>query len=479
MNRFRTASIATHAAALVLVGVLGGCGKKGPPLAPLRLLPVRIEDVRATRQANTVRVTFTIPNKNADGTTPADIAYVLVYGITGEPVGPASRALDADEWELFATPVGRIDVALPPPPDEGEADEEEAASQRAARAALAKDPRPAQGESVTVTETLDTRAQTRFVHPDVAAGVSPRGEERPRAGRPPRGAGGPPPPTETSPPASPEEASDPAALVATVARGVWPAPERLLERFYVAIPFARGNRVAAVSNAAAIPLAATPPAPRPPEVTYTADAFTLKWQVPARIRMPVQRPVNEARAEEGWLPARPALPGVPPHAFAIYELPGPSAPASAARLVTPVPVSPTDPVFEDPRLQFGRQRCYAVRTIQAFPSGTLESPLSPATCVTPKDTFAPAAPANLSSVGSEGGVSLIWEPNREPDLAGYVVLRGEPGQPLEPITSSPIKETTYRDTTAEPGVTYEYAVVAVDVDGNRSDESNRVEDMAQ
>lgn len=468
MTRFRTALVAAHAGALVLGGMLAGCGKKGPPLAPLRLLPARVQDVRATRQGDRVRITFTIPNQNEDGTTPADIAYVLVYSLTGAPVGPANRPLDAEEWERFGTLVGRVDVAPPPPPEEDEeADDEEKQRRAAERAALERgDPRPKQGESVSVTETLDARVQTRFVHPDVAVG-DVQGDAAP---------------SDTDAPSSEISADETPGLPGRMAFSPADLLSRLklLERVYVAIPFARGDRVAALSNLASIPLAATPPAPPAPQVTYTADAFTLKWHPPAGIRMPIQRPVTEARQKEGWLRAQPALPpSVPPHAFAIYELPGPDADPSEARLVTPVPVSPTDPVFTDRRLAFGQQRCYALRTIQAFPSGTLESPLSPAACATPKDTFAPAAPANLASVGSEGGVSLIWEPHTEPDLAGYLVLRGEPGQPLEPITAAPIKETTYRDTTMQAKVVYVYAVVAIDGNGNRSAESNRVEDMAQ
>jgi fibronectin type 3 domain-containing protein len=76
---------------------------------------------------------------------------------------------------------------------------------------------------------------------------------------------------------------------------------------------------------------------------------------------------------------------------------------------------------------------------------------------------------------------LIWEPNTEKDLAGYLVLRGESGGPLSPLTKEPIQETTYRDTTVRPGTTYEYAVVAVDnaPTPNRSDYSNRVTEVAR
>jgi fibronectin type 3 domain-containing protein len=50
-----------------------------------------------------------------------------------------------------------------------------------------------------------------------------------------------------------------------------------------------------------------------------------------------------------------------------------------------------------------------------------------------------------------------------------------------PVTAAPITETTYRDTTAVPGVRYVYAVVAVDnaTPPNRSAPSNRVEESAR
>ena len=93
----------------------------------------------------------------------------------------------------------------------------------------------------------------------------------------------------------------------------------------------------------------------------------------------------------------------------------------------------------------------------------VESEPSPVLCISPTDTFPPKAPTNLAAVASEGAISLIWEANTEPDLAGYVVLRGEaPGATLAPLMTEPIKDTTYRDTTTKAGVRYVYTVVAVD-----------------
>jgi fibronectin type 3 domain-containing protein len=69
----------------------------------------------------------------------------------------------------------------------------------------------------------------------------------------------------------------------------------------------------------------------------------------------------------------------------------------------------------------------------------------------------------LATVASEGAINLIWQPNVELDLGGYLVLRGEaPGDTLQPLTAGPIVEARYRDASVTPGVRYVYAVVAVD-----------------
>jgi hypothetical protein len=157
-------------------------------------------------------------------------------------------------------------------------------------------------------------------------------------------------------------------------------------------------------------------------------------------------------------------------------------------IVSPAPLNPAaidDQDYVDRRVEFGQERCYVVRAVQVFGAARLESPSSPPVCITPADTFAPAAPKNLVAVGSEGGVSLIWEGNTEADLDGYIVLRGPAdggtATKLAPITAEPVRDTTYRDTTAKPNVRYVYAIVAVDktTPRNTSPESNRVEESAR
>ena len=52
---------------------------------------------------------------------------------------------------------------------------------------------------------------------------------------------------------------------------------------------------------------------------------------------------------------------------------------------------------------------------------------------------------------------------------------------LAALTPSPVRETTFRDTTVRPGVRYVYAVVAVDTADpqNVSPQSNRAEETAR
>jgi hypothetical protein len=103
-------------------------------------------------------------------------------------------------------------------------------------------------------------------------------------------------------------------------------------------------------------------------------------------------------------------------------------------------------------------------------------------CVTPVDTFPPAAPQRLAAISGVDVINLIWEANAEPDLAGYLVLRWTaPGGTLQALTPAPIRETTYRDQSVRPGERYVYAVVAVDsaTPQNVSGQSNRVEESSR
>lgn len=162
----------------------------------------------------------------------------------------------------------------------------------------------------------------------------------------------------------------------------------------------------------------------------------------------------------------------------------PLAPPPAAqpfpRQLTPTAIAATR--FTDPRVEFGAERCYTVRSVETFGTLSVQSESSAPACIKPADLFPPAAPKSLAAVASPGAISLIWEANTEPDLGGYLVYRRvAAGGDLQLLTPQPIRETTYRDVTVTPDTRYIYVVVAVDVSTppNVSAHSDQVEETAR
>ena len=95
------------ALAALLVGVATGCGKKGPPLAPLRPPPGRVADLQARRRGDRVELRFTIPALNADATKPPVIERVEFYAVAsaaGVPAPPLAQMLASKNLR------GHIDV---------------------------------------------------------------------------------------------------------------------------------------------------------------------------------------------------------------------------------------------------------------------------------------------------------------------------------------------------------------------------------
>jgi fibronectin type 3 domain-containing protein len=89
----------------------------------------------------------------------------------------------------------------------------------------------------------------------------------------------------------------------------------------------------------------------------------------------------------------------------------------------------------------------------------------------PADTAPPAPVQGLSATPGDGAVTLAWNANLEPDLAGYRVHRST-GSPAAsgPVVSGAdlLRATAFVDRTVANGTTYYYAVEAVDGSNNRS-----------
>lgn len=293
------------------------------------------------------------------------------------------------------------------------------------------DPAPegvAQGSQVVVREPLTPERLTPAVAPGVPAAskaaAAPRAEETSR----------------------PDPAAPTSASAVTTPAGP--------QRFYVAYAYSDRQRSSAVSAMAMVPAGPLPDPPAGLAATYTESELVLSWK-----------------------------PSTAMSSFNVYRSPAETAPGAAGPAVViaspPAPANQaplTTPTFPD-AVQFGVKRCYVVRTVAGVGADAVESAPSNETCVTPVDTFPPAAPTGLNAVSrDDGGIELRWTANQEPDVRGYLILRGNASDAtLLPITDAPIAETRFIDRSVVAGVSYVYAVVAVDsgTPPNRSAESAR------
>ena len=415
---------------VLALSLLQGCGKKGPPLAPLVIVPGQITDLSVHRLESTIYVQFTIPSQNQDGSGPADLGRVDVYGLT---MNPAAGGLDERAFLEHATLVASIEVRPPPQPDREPVSQPERT-----------DERPAQGEVVTVVDRLSPAVLTpvELEEPGDPAPKSALGDEEAR---------------RLAPLGSP--LSDPP-----------------LRRSYLALAFSRSGRRSRASSRVAGLLSESPPSPAAPGLGYSEDVITVRWQPPGGTRRAAQGP-----AAATGLPEQPIVNSAPAFTYNVYEVsrrPSPPLAMPVPLNASPLQASP----YEDARVEFGVERCYVVRTVDTLDGFPVQGEASPLACVTPIDTFPPARPAGLMAVGDERAISLIWAASTEEDLGGYLILRGRASdETLQRLIQVPILETTYLDTTVEPGVRYVYAIVVVDTatPPNESAPSERVEELAR
>jgi hypothetical protein len=414
-----------------------GCGKKGPPLAPIVRIPGAVEQVEARRRGNEVSLTVTVPAKNIDGSVPVDISRIEIYGYTGNAPPPRAQFLEA------ATLVGTITVPEQKPdapPD------------------VAPPPgTPVPGGRATVLELLTPDALV--AKPLPPAPVAKRGAPRPL------------PPVPGATPAAPEAGP--------------------LRRFYFALAFSPRGRPGPPSTITEMPLTVLPEPPMELTVTSLPDSVRLEWEPSGgllgllleRTFSPEPSPLDDPLPELSGPPPGPALLHGPTR-YNVYREIAPLEPTSApAESVTPTPINPAPLdtlTFVDPLFALdGRKRCYVVRSIR----GDVEGVPSEPQCVTPADDFAPAPPTRPRADSSERAITLSWEPNAEPDIAGYLVLRGEAGDAtLTPVTDTVVTEARFIDRMVRPGVTYVYAVQAIDSRlprPNVSGPSERVEATAR
>lgn len=134
--------------------------------------------------------------------------------------------------------------------------------------------------------------------------------------------------------------------------------------------------------------------------------------------------------------------------------------------------------FADKGPIFGQACRYLVRASATAAEPFLESGDSATVTVLPKDVFPPAVPTGLSAANGPDFITLIWDADKDKDLAGYHVWRKNEGQAdFVRLTNMILLQNTYTDRTIEKGKRYGYAITAVDALGNESARSAAVTEI--
>ncbi len=217
----------------------------------------------------------------------------------------------------------------------------------------------------------------------------------------------------------------------------------------------KSGQKAAYSNFFVIePAARVAGSPAAAELTLSQDQVNVTWRAPAS-NIDGSEPANIL-------------------GYNVYRVE-----SGALRRLNTTPVG--DVSFSDRFFEFGKSYAYIVRTVSLGVNAQPVESLDSATLsITPKDTFAPAAPSAITIAAAPGQISIFFAANAETDVVGYSVYRSTDRElalkDWTLLTQTPIATNTYQDAAVETGKAYFYYLTAIDRFGNVSSPSEIVGD---
>lgn len=213
---------------------------------------------------------------------------------------------------------------------------------------------------------------------------------------------------------------------------------------------------------------------------YAVEALNPRGQSAGPSNM-VRVPLAPAPAvPQGFLPtlvpsgirlsfSEPSGPGTPA-ASVVISRQSKEDPKDAASLTVPVPSSHLSMV--DQRIDWEKHYLYSAHAVATVDGIQIISEETPQVEVFAHDVFPPSVPTGVQAVFSGNPqqlfIDLSWNPNSEPDLAGYNVFRSDTSGARKKLNSEIVQTPSFRDSSVAAGETYSYSVSAVDVRGNES-----------
>jgi fibronectin type 3 domain-containing protein len=197
------------------------------------------------------------------------------------------------------------------------------------------------------------------------------------------------------------------------------------------------GRTGAPSERLAVPFLSAPRPPRNVRVSPGDRQVTLAWDPPAEL-----------------------ADGSPVTGEVLYVVLRGAGGAGALSPVTAAAVPGTS--YTDTGLDNDSEYRYAVRAVRVDPRVVAAgAPSDPVTAM-PVDTTPPRPPTDLTAVPSVGSVRLAWRASLEEDVALYAVYRATGAGEFTRIGTALAGTTTFVDRDVRPGISYRYAVTALD-----------------
>jgi hypothetical protein len=407
---------------LAVVLILSACGKKGPPLPPLRSVPATTSDLSVRQRGAQLLLEFTYPTATPGGQALGGISGVEVWE-ADRPVGAAGVAGSATAGAVAAP------TAAEPPKTETPAE----GTQGTAGTATTTPTTP------TVAEPIVAPGSVGSVVPPGPAGTAPATPATPTV--------------EPGPPAlDPREFAlagkkvltlatadigaatlgDKIVLMLPIFEAEAGAVSGVVRHFQIRTVGPLGDRSEPSNMTRIVPQ--TPPAP-PVEIVATPKATGI---------------------DLSWKPAGGAL------GYLVYRRD-----AAVKNYGKPLQAVVAPAVaMTDATAQLGASYIYAVTTV-SHRAPLVESAIQSEREVRYVDRYPPPPVTELVALAEQGQVRLIWTGSDAGDLAGYRIYRREGGD-LRRLNVEPVATTEFTDTSVASGRTYVYRVVAIDKTGNES-----------
>jgi hypothetical protein len=222
-----------------------------------------------------------------------------------------------------------------------------------------------------------------------------------------------------------------------------------------------------VGDAVALRWTGTVPSPPPPSPSPSPSASPSPTASPSETMAGAASP-RPSPSASGLLAPRPspspsATPKPPARGFLVYRRGEPSDGYGSPLRSEPFATN----ALEDRAVSLGQRWCYVVGTVVST-EPVVESQRSNEACVSVRDIVPPATPTGVAALGGADGVEISWSPSTDADLASYRVYRQAPDGARARVGEVAPPETTWKDTTAAPGVRYVYTATTVDTAGNES-----------